>query len=152
MWFACVVGVCGIHRFYLGRNLSGFVWLITFGLLGIGQFIDIFLIPGMTDDRNLINRALSEELKNDAIRQATLIMAGTQATIAGSSPKNVHDTQQQILSLLLKNEIGMSLGQLCASTELGLDALKLELNKMTEQGLIYEFKKEGTAHVMYRIG
>ena len=45
-WF----GVCGLHRFYVGRWVSGLIWLLTFGLLGIGQFVDLFLLPRMADD------------------------------------------------------------------------------------------------------
>ncbi len=45
-WF----GFCGLHRFYLGRWVSGLVWLFTFGLLGIGQFIDLFFVPRMAND------------------------------------------------------------------------------------------------------
>lgn len=45
-WF----GFCGLHRFYVGRWVSGLIWLFTFGLLGIGQFIDLFLLPRMADD------------------------------------------------------------------------------------------------------
>ncbi|MCK5736191.1 MAG: TM2 domain-containing protein [Spirochaetaceae bacterium] len=36
-------GILGIHRFYLGRYISGVVWLLTGGLFGIGVFFDIFL-------------------------------------------------------------------------------------------------------------
>jgi len=36
-------GIFGIHRFYLGRWVSGLVWLFTGGLLGIGVFFDLFL-------------------------------------------------------------------------------------------------------------
>lgn len=46
-WLACLVGVCGLHRLYMGRYVTGVIWLLTFGLLGIGQFIDLFLINGM---------------------------------------------------------------------------------------------------------
>jgi len=74
------LGICGIHRFYLGRNQSHVIWLLSFGFLGIGQLIDRFLIPGMTDDSNLINKSLYDGIKNDAIRQATLMIAGVQAT------------------------------------------------------------------------
>ena len=51
-WFACLVGFCGVHRLYLGRYITGFLWMFTFGLLGIGQFIDLFLINGMVRDEN----------------------------------------------------------------------------------------------------
>jgi len=41
-------GFLGLHRFYLGRNKSGIVWLLTGGLLGLGLFFDIFLTAAYT--------------------------------------------------------------------------------------------------------
>ena len=48
-WF---FGFTGAHRFYYGRPLSGMIWLLTAGLLGIGWLVDVFLIPGMDDEAN----------------------------------------------------------------------------------------------------
>ena len=45
-------GLFGLHRLYAGRRVSGVVWLLTFGLCGIGQFVDIFFIPRMIRDHN----------------------------------------------------------------------------------------------------
>ena len=42
-----IFGFTGAHRFYYGRPVSGTIWLCTFGLLGIGWLIDLFLIPSM---------------------------------------------------------------------------------------------------------
>ena len=47
LWMA---GFTGAHRFYYGKRISGLIWLCTFGLLGIGWIIDLFLIPGMDRD------------------------------------------------------------------------------------------------------
>ncbi|WGD32080.1 NINE protein [Ancylobacter sp. WKF20] len=55
-WFFGLIGVCGIHRFYAGRYWTGALWLLTLGLLGIGQIIDLFLIPGMVRESNLERR------------------------------------------------------------------------------------------------
>ena len=44
LWF---FGFTGSHRFYYGKPVSGTIWLFTFGLFGIGWFVDLFLIPGM---------------------------------------------------------------------------------------------------------
>jgi TM2 domain-containing membrane protein YozV len=42
-----VFGFTGAHRFYYGKPITGTIWFFTFGLLGIGWLIDVFLIPGM---------------------------------------------------------------------------------------------------------
>lgn len=52
LWGLALFGICGIHRFYLGRWRTGLLWLCTFGLLGIGQVIDLVLIPRMVQKKN----------------------------------------------------------------------------------------------------
>jgi TM2 domain-containing membrane protein YozV len=44
-----VFGFTGAHRFYYGKQITGAIWFFTFGLLGIGWLIDVFLIPGMDE-------------------------------------------------------------------------------------------------------
>lgn len=46
------VGLAGLHRLYLGRVVSGLLWLFTGGLCGIGTIVDLFLLPRMVDDAN----------------------------------------------------------------------------------------------------
>jgi TM2 domain-containing membrane protein YozV len=45
-----IFGFTGAHRFYYGKQITGTIWFFTFGLLGIGWLIDLFLIPGMDAD------------------------------------------------------------------------------------------------------
>ncbi len=52
LWLLGLLGFCGIHRFYLGKPITGLIWFFTVGLLGIGQIIDLFLIPGMVERAN----------------------------------------------------------------------------------------------------
>ena len=42
-----IIGFTGAHRFYFGKPVSGAIWFFTFGLLGIGWIVDLFLIPSM---------------------------------------------------------------------------------------------------------
>ncbi|MCA9132436.1 MAG: TM2 domain-containing protein [Planctomycetales bacterium] len=36
----CLVGLLGLHRFYLGKWVTGILWLLTGGLFGIGFVYD----------------------------------------------------------------------------------------------------------------
>lgn len=57
LWLGCFLQVYGLHRFYNGKIATGLLWLFTFGLFGVGQLIDLFLIPDMVDDYNAKLRA-----------------------------------------------------------------------------------------------
>lgn len=41
---AIFFGYLGVHRFYAGKKATGFLWLFTLGLCGIGWIVDIVLI------------------------------------------------------------------------------------------------------------
>ena len=48
-----IFGFTGSHRFYYGKPLLGTIYFFTFGLLGIGWIIDLFLIPSMDRQADL---------------------------------------------------------------------------------------------------
>ena len=48
-----IFGFMGAHRFYFGKPLTGTLWFFTLGLLGIGWFVDLFLIPGMAKEADM---------------------------------------------------------------------------------------------------
>lgn len=50
-------GFLGAHRFYYGKPVSGTLYFLTLGLLGIGWIIDLFLIPSMDRQADLRFRA-----------------------------------------------------------------------------------------------
>jgi TM2 domain-containing membrane protein YozV len=51
IWF---IGFLGAHRFYYGKQFSGTIYFFTLGLLFIGWIIDLFLIPGMNREADIL--------------------------------------------------------------------------------------------------
>lgn len=46
------LGLLGIHRFYLGKILTGLLWLVTGGVFGIGWLYDFCTLNRQIDERN----------------------------------------------------------------------------------------------------
>lgn len=56
-WLLLVyLGYFGFHRFYMGKWLTGFLYLVTFGLLGIGILYDLWTLNGQLDELNRSRR------------------------------------------------------------------------------------------------
>lgn len=46
------LGWLGLHRFYLGKWLTGILYLLTLGLFGIGILYDFFTLNSQISERN----------------------------------------------------------------------------------------------------
>ncbi len=49
---AYVLWMFGFHRFYLGRPVSGLLYLMTCGGIGLWGLLDLLLIPGIVNEEN----------------------------------------------------------------------------------------------------
>jgi TM2 domain-containing membrane protein YozV len=46
------LGLLGIHRFYMGKILTGILWLVSGGLFGIGWLYDFCTLNSQVNERN----------------------------------------------------------------------------------------------------
>ncbi len=53
-FFICLfLGVFGVHRFYVGKAVTGFIYLFTFGFFFIGWLIDLVkILTNSFEDKN----------------------------------------------------------------------------------------------------
>ncbi len=156
LWAASLFGFCGLHRFYLGKPWTGVLYFFTFGLLGIGQLIDLFRIPGMVERENL-----QQQLKQGAT--VNLHIQGPSGNIATSPqqpPPLLHqapDPAEQkktlettILKLARQHKGRLTPVELAVNSSLSLEESQEALEEIVRRGyaeiavadtgsIIYEF-------------
>jgi TM2 domain-containing membrane protein YozV len=92
-WAGWFFGLSGLHRIYNGKIGTGLLWMCTWGLLGVGQFLDLLLIPSMVDEENANIRArLGVSTTGIPDRQGQIAIAQVMAK----------ETPEQLMVKLLK--------------------------------------------------
>ena len=139
LWAFGLMGFCGIHRFYSGKVTSGLVYLVTLGFFGVGQFVDLFLIPGMTRERNiyLLHEATIKSLNN-----------GHKVTLVEQEKKEV-DPMLVLLRAAAKHNNVLSIGQAMLATEFPIDKVQPLLDSAIKQGLAHVDNDEKTGAMRY---
>ena len=139
LWAFGLMGFCGIHRFYSGKIASGLIYFLTLGFFGFGQFIDLFLIPGMTRERNL--RLMYEAAVDSRNTSPHVTLVETKAEET--------DPMLTLLKAATAHNNVLSLGQAMIATELPVEEVEALLNKALKQNLAHIDNDEQTGAVRY---
>ncbi|MCC0175961.1 NINE protein [Waterburya agarophytonicola K14] len=139
LWAFGLMGFNGLHRFYSGKITSGLVYFATLGFFGIGQFVDLFLIPGMVKERNiyLLHEATVQSHNN-----------GSRVTLVKQEKKEV-DPMLTLLQAAAKHNNVLSVGQAMLSTEFPIEKVQPLLDKAIKQGLAHVDNDEETGAMRY---
>ncbi|MBN2531469.1 MAG: TM2 domain-containing protein [Spirochaetales bacterium] len=121
----------GLHRFYLGKWLSGLLYLFTGGFGLIGTFIDFFRLPKMVADANR------------EIEYKKILYPG----LGGPSPvieKKKESIEKIILKTAKKNDGIVTSSEVALNGEISLDQAKEYLEKLAKKGFAeMRVKKNG---------
>jgi len=145
LWCSSFLGICGLHRFYSGKYFTGTIWLATLGLLGVGQFLDLFFIPGMVEQKNLKN--LKKRLDSGDIYNY-LAQEQIERIIEKDPPKS--DTQI-ILELGKKHPEGISIADCIIATNKPVPEMKELLKSLYKEGLVEMENHPETGAVIYKV-
>ncbi len=120
LWCLSLFGLCGIQRLYTGKTISGLLYLLTFGFCFIGQFIDLFLIPGLVQERNTYLQGLYGSPNHPfTLINPTAELAALQEEVTASQTP-----MQKLLRAAQENGGTLSAAQAALLTKLEPDELR----------------------------
>ncbi|MEM9489967.1 MAG: TM2 domain-containing protein [Myxococcota bacterium] len=155
LWLACCLGVCGLHRFYLGRPVSGLIWLFTFGLFGAGQLVDLLLLPGMVRAENQKHLAFNALAEKRMLRAAEAL-GGQKMLAAGSPGAGGALTEEEFRSKLLKAAAKyggkLTVTQGVLATGKSFEEVEEELDQMAQSRFVEIDNDDNTGAVVYNFG
>ena len=92
----------------------------------------------MVRRRNLVDRALSEDLKNDAIRNATMVISGIKtANDVNMDQSNESNMEKTILDLLEDGK-QLSIGRITAMSDQPYTEVRKKLKELVTNGVLKE--------------
>lgn len=142
LWCAWLFGAAGIHRFYLGKVGTGVLYLLTFGLLGIGQIYDLFAM------KSLVRKADIREGHVPHPRQ--LALARAQANLPGSKAGPPPTLQQALLQAAVTNGGELTVTQAVMATERSFEEVETGLREMVDKGYVDIDNAPGSGVIVYR--
>lgn len=149
LWFACVFGLCGVHRFYMGKWFTGFLYLISFGFFGVGQIIDLVRLRGMVQDENDKRRLVSA-------RQRGYLTGGRRQIGDGiglpAEEPTIESIRMKLLSAAATRGGKLSVTEGVMATGKSFAEVEAELDAMAKSGYVGIDVDEETGRVTYAFG
>jgi TM2 domain-containing membrane protein YozV len=144
LWLGGFFGFSGLHRIYNGKITTGLIWFFTLGLFGVGQFVDVFFVPGMAEDHQL--KRLKDQYGDDIYDLLNQPVASTQTLRQPTREEKM----VKLLKAAKKNQGQLSVTQAVLDTGFGFEEVEQLLSDMAKSGYVAIDNHPQTGIVLYR--
>lgn len=131
LWLGWAFGLAGLHRIYNGKIASGLLWMVTFGFFGIGQLVDLLLIPEMVESHNDRYR-----LRHGLMPHGVPLQPSYAATAVVEAPPQEEDLMLQLLKAAQSRDGRLSVTQGVIETGAPFSEVETTLKEMLKTGYV----------------
>jgi TM2 domain-containing membrane protein YozV len=144
LWLGGFFGLSGLHRLYNGKIITGLIWFFTLGVFGVGQFIDVFFVPGMAEEHQL--KRLKAHYGDDIYDVLNQPITSAQTLRQPSREEKM----VKLLKVAKANAGQLSVTQAVLDTGLGFAEVENLLTDMVKSGYVAVDNHPHTGVVIYR--